>query len=78
MYDVVTSSLLFIALVPGVILSVGSGVTAAIIHGVVFYVIQRFISQYVPWWIIWAVVILGVGWKFFGGSSANYSPPVGY
>lgn len=69
MYDGITSALLFVALVPGVILSLGSGITAAIIHGVVFYVIQRFISQYVPWWIVWAVVIIAVGWKFFGGSS---------
>jgi len=73
MYDLITSSLLFIALVPGVILSVGSGVTAAIVHGVVFYVIQRFVSQYVPWWIVWAVVIIGVGWKFFGKSSTDSS-----
>jgi hypothetical protein len=74
MYDAVTSSILFIALVPGVILSLGSGITAAIIHGVVFYVILRFISQYVPWWIIWAVAILAVGWKFFGGTSnSSYS-----
>jgi uncharacterized membrane protein YgdD (TMEM256/DUF423 family) len=76
MYDLITSSLLFIALVPGVILSVGTGITAAIIHGVVFYVVQRFISQYVPWWIIWAVVIVAVGWKFFGGTPST--SPLGY
>ena len=75
MYDLFTSSLLFIALVPGVILSVGSGITAAVIHGVVFYVVQRFISQYVPWWIIWAVVLVVVGWKLFGGST--YTPGYG-
>ncbi len=63
MYDLITSSLLFVALVPGVILSVGSGVVAALIHGVVFYVVQRFVSQYVPWWAVWALVIAAVGWR---------------
>jgi hypothetical protein len=63
MYDLITSSLLFVALVPGVILSVGSGVVAALIHGVVFYVVQRFLSQYVPWWAVWALVIAAVGWR---------------
>jgi hypothetical protein len=72
MYDLATSSLLFVVLVPGVVLSLGSGITAAIVHGIVFYVIQRFISQYIPWWIIWAGAIFAIGWKFFGGTS-NYS-----
>jgi hypothetical protein len=63
MYDLVTSSLLFVALVPGVILSVGSGVVAALIHGVVFYVVQAFLSRYVPWWAVWALVIAAVGWR---------------
>jgi hypothetical protein len=68
MYSLLTSTLLFVALVPGVILSIGSGITAAVIHGVVFYVIQQFVSKYVPWWILWAVVIIAIGLKFFGGS----------
>ena len=75
MYDLLTSSLLFVALVPGVILSVGSGITAAVIHGVVFYVIQRFISQFVPWWAIWAIVIAAVGWKLYNGMSAGSTSP---
>jgi uncharacterized membrane protein YgdD (TMEM256/DUF423 family) len=68
MYSLITSTLLFVALVPGVILSVGSGITAAVIHGIVFYVVQQFLSPYVPWWILWAVVIIAVGLKLFGGS----------
>jgi uncharacterized membrane protein YgdD (TMEM256/DUF423 family) len=68
MYSALTSAILFVALVPGVILSVGSGITAAVIHGVVFYVVQQFLFQYVPWWILWAVVIIAVGLKLFGGS----------
>lgn len=71
MYDLITSSLLFVALVPGVILSVGSGVTAAVIHGVVFYVIQRFVSQLIPWWIVWAAVVGVVAWRLTSSVSAT-------
>jgi hypothetical protein len=76
MYDLITSSLLFLALVPGVIVSIGSGITAAVVHAVVFYVIQRFLSQYVPWWIVWAAVLVVVAVKFFGTSP--YSTSSGY
>jgi len=73
MYDLITSSLLFVALVPGVIVSIGSGVTAAVIHAVVFYVVQRFLSQYVPWWIVWAAVLVVIAVKFFGTSPYSSS-----
>ena len=69
MYDLATSSLLFVVLVPGVVLSLGSGITAAIVHGIVFYVIQRFISQFIPWWVIWAIAIGAIGWRLSSGSS---------
>jgi len=71
MYDLITSSLLFIVLVPGVLLTVGSGVTAAVIHGIVFYVIQRFVSQFVTWWIIWAAVVGVVAWRFTSTASSS-------
>jgi hypothetical protein len=69
MYDLLTSSLLFVVLVPGVVLSIGSGVVAALVHAAVFYVIQRFISQFVPWWVIWAIAIGAIGWRLSSGSS---------
>jgi hypothetical protein len=74
MYDLITSTLLFVVLVPGVVLSIGSGVLAALIHGVVFYVVQAFLSQYVSRWIIWAIVIAAVGWRLSssGGVSSSY------
>jgi hypothetical protein len=64
MYDLLTSSLLFVVLVPGVVLTLppGGGLIAAIVHAVVFYVIQVFVSPFVPWWGIWilaTVVVLG-------------------
>lgn len=76
MYSALTSAILFVALVPGVIVSIGSGITAAVIHGAVFYAIQQFVSQYVPWWILWAIVIVAVGLKLFGGSP--YASGSGY
>jgi uncharacterized membrane protein YgdD (TMEM256/DUF423 family) len=68
MYSLITSTLLFVALVPGVIVSIGSGITAAVIHGIVFYIVQQFLSQFIPWWVLWAIVIVAVGLKLFGGS----------
>jgi hypothetical protein len=73
MYDLITSSLLFVVLVPGVVLSIGSGVVAALIHGAVFYAIQAFLSQYVSRWIIWAIVIAAVGWRLSSGMTGTPS-----
>jgi hypothetical protein len=66
MYDLFTSSLLFVVLVPGVLLTIppGGGITAAIVHAVVFYV-----AQYVPWWGIWIVAAIAVLLKVFSGPS---------
>jgi hypothetical protein len=75
MYDLFTSSLLFVVLVPGVLVTLppGGGITAAIVHAVVFYVVQRYVAQYVPWWGIWILAVVAVLVKLFGGSSAPAS-----
>jgi hypothetical protein len=79
MYDLFTSSLLFVVLVPGVLLTLppGGGITAAIVHAVVFYVVQRYVAQYVPWWGIWIVAAIAVLLKVFGGSSTPSTPTYG-
>lgn len=65
MYDIVTTTLLFFLLVPGVVLTLppgGSPLVAGLVHAVVFFAVLRWVSMYVPWWGIWviaAVVILG-------------------
>jgi hypothetical protein len=69
MYDPITSALLFVILVPGVVLSIGTGVVAALIHGAVFYFTQNLGSALVPWWVVWAVAILVVGWRLSNNSS---------
>ena len=71
MYDLLTSSVLFLALVPGVLVTLppGGGITADIVHAVVFYVVQRYVAQYVPWWGIWIIAVVAVLLKLFGGSS---------
>ena len=75
MYDLLTSSVLFLVLVPGVLVTIppGGGITAALVHAVVFYVVQRYVAQYVPWWGIWVIAIVAVVLKMLptlsGGSS---------
>lgn len=73
MYDLFTSSLLFLVLVPGVLVTIppGGGITAAIVHAVVFYIVQRYVAQYVPWWGVWILAAVAVGLKLFSGSSTS-------
>ncbi len=72
MYDLFTSSVLFLLLVPGVLVTLppSGGIAAAIVHAVVFYVVQRYVAQYVPWWGIWIVAGLAVGVKLFSAPAA--------
>jgi hypothetical protein len=72
MYDLLTSSLLFVILVPGVALTLppSGGLAAALLHAVVFYVIQAFVSQYVPWWGVWIVAIGVILGKWYMSRSA--------
>lgn len=76
MYDLLTSSLLFVILVPGVALTLppSGGLAAALLHAVVFYVIQAFVSQYVPWWGIWIVAIVVILGKWYASRSAVAAP----
>lgn len=71
MYDLLTSSVLFLVLVPGVLVTLppGGGITAAIVHAVVFYVVQRYVAQYVPWWGIWVVAAVAIALKMFSTPS---------
>jgi energy-converting hydrogenase Eha subunit G len=72
MYDLLTSSILFLVLVPGVLVTIppGGGVVAAVVHAVVFYVVQRYVAQYVPWWGVWVLAAIAVALKLFGGASS--------
>ena len=65
MYDLLTSSVLFVLLVPGVLVTLppSGGITAAVVHAIVFYVVQSFLSRFIPWWGIWVVAALVVGGK---------------
>jgi hypothetical protein len=73
MYDLLTSSVLFLVLVPGVLVTIppGGGITAAVVHAIVFYVVQRYVAAYVPWWGIWIIAGIAVLLKVFGGSSSS-------
>lgn len=70
MYDLVTSAVLFFILTPGVVLTLppGGGIlAAALTHAVVFWVVQTFVSQYIPWWGIWILGVAVVGGRFYMG-----------
>jgi len=72
MYDLLTSTLLFVLLVPGFVLTLppSGGLSAIIVHAIVFYVVQAFLPQYVPSWGIWIVVLGLVAIKVFAARSA--------
>lgn len=71
MYDLLTSTVLFVVLVPGILLTLppGGGLTAAIVHAVVFYVVQRYLAQYVPWWGVWILATIALLLKAFSTTS---------
>lgn len=62
MYDLLTSSILFIILAPGVLLTLppSGGIMAVVVHAIVFYVVQAYASAYVPWWAIWVVGVIAL------------------
>ena len=72
MYDLLTTALLFILLTPGVLLSLPSSthgdILTALVHAIVFWVVLRFLTAYIPWWVIWVVGIGAVGYKFSSSS----------
>jgi hypothetical protein len=72
MYDLLTSSVLFLLLVPGVLVTIppGGGVWAALVHAVVFYVVQRYVASYVPWWGIWVLAAIAIALKVFSSPTA--------
>jgi hypothetical protein len=76
MYDLLTSSVLFLLLVPGVLVTIppGGGIWAAVVHAIVFYVVQRWVAQYIPWWGIWVIAVIAVGIKLFSGPSPSSTP----
>lgn len=67
MYDILTSSLLFIILTPGILLTIppSGGIMAAVVHAVVFYVVQSYLSSLIPSWAIWLSAIAIVGIKIW-------------
>ena len=72
MYDLLTSSVLFLLLVPGVLVTIppGGGIWAALVHAVVFYVVQRWVAAYVPWWGIWVIALIAIALKVFATPAA--------
>jgi hypothetical protein len=74
MYDLVTSSLLFFVLVPGVLVTLPPGASigvSALVHAIVFYVVQAFLSRYIPWWGIWIAAVAAGVMAFYSRPAAT-------
>ena len=72
MYDPVTSSLLFFLLVPGVLITLPPGAStliAALVHALVFWVVQNYLATYIPWWAIWVAAVVVAGGKYYASRS---------
>ncbi len=71
MYDTLTSAALFLVLVPGVVLNIPptGGFAAAVVHAIVFYLVQSFLPMYVPSWGIWIITGIVVIAKVWSGRS---------
>lgn len=69
MYDLFTTALLFVILTPGVLLSLPNGghgdIITALVHALVFWIVLRFVSGVVSWWVIWLVAFAAIGYKFY-------------
>ena len=74
MYDLATSSVLFLLLTPGVIVTLppSGGLMAALIHAIVFYVIQSYLASYIPWWGIWVAAVVVVSGKLWMNRTPSY------
>jgi predicted membrane metal-binding protein len=69
MYDIFTTAYLFFLLCPGVVLSIGTGMTAAAIHAIVFFVILQYLSLYIPWWAVWVLGVPFISFKLYSGGA---------
>jgi len=81
MYDIITTSLLFFVLAPGVLLTLppgGSPLIVGLVHTVVFFVVLQFLTRYIPWWGIWITAALVAGIAFYRGSLVAAAPPRPY
>ena len=75
MYDLLTTALVFVLLTPGVLLSIPSSthgdILSAFLHALVFWIVLRFLSNFVSWWVIWLVAIAAIAFKMNKSSSAG-------
>ena len=60
MYDLYTCAAIFFLLCPGVLVPAlpGSVVFSALLHAIVFYVVLYYLSNFIPWWLVWVVTAL--------------------
>ena len=73
MYDLFTTTALVILLAPGVILTLppSGGLMAVVVHAIVFYVVQAYVSPFVPSWGIWVALVVLLAIKTYASRSAT-------
>jgi hypothetical protein len=75
MYDLITTALLFVLLTPGVLLNIPSSnhgdIVTALVHALVFWVVLRFLTAYIPWWMVWLAGLGVIGYKFSSGGNSQ-------
>jgi hypothetical protein len=65
MYSLLTSALVMFILTPGVLIPPFFGtVYSALVHALVFYIVLTYVSNVVPWWVIWILA----GMAIYSGS----------
>ncbi len=73
MYDLWTTTALVILLAPGIVLTLppSGGLMAVIVHAIVFYVVQAYVSPFVPSWGIWVALLVVLGIKAYVSRSST-------
>ncbi len=72
MYSLFTSSILMFVLTPGILIPAFLGFFySALLHAVVFYIVLSYVSNIVPWWVIWILAAIAVYRGSVGFSSAS-------
>jgi hypothetical protein len=41
----------------------------ALVHALVFWIVLRFASAYIPWWLFWVGGVAAIGFRFYSPAS---------
>lgn len=77
MYDLFTSTVLFVILTPGMLtmLPPSGGVLAVLVHAAAFYAIQAVAAQFIPWQVIWVLGSMVLFYRLYSLRTSS-APPI--